>query len=253
MERVSLPEELRPGVLAHIKSRLHDDISTAEVYSHIKEFLVEKDEKASLRFNLKQAIFELGPTGFPFERYMGRIFETMGYKTAVDVNMRGECVMHEIDLLLERDGRREVVEAKFHNQVGIKTDIHVAMYTYARFLDVAEPNKIENVWIVTNTKLSEDAAIYLQCKKMNAIAWNYPEKGNLQDFVEQPSMYPITILPNLSGEDKQQLLTQADILLCSELVNASEEKLAGLMINKDKLKKAQEHAKMIYSPPSSTE
>ena len=123
VEHVGVPKELHDQVLQHIKERIQPDntITTDEIFYHIREFLVDRDKKSALRFNLRQAIFELGPTGFPFEQYLAKIFRSQGYKTNVDLMMEGECVTHEIDLLIEKDGRRETVEAKFHNQNGGKT------------------------------------------------------------------------------------------------------------------------------------
>ena len=224
MARVGLPEGLRTQVLDHIKARLHQDIETSEIYSHLQEFLKDKDHKAAIKLNLKDAIFELGPTGFPFERYIQRIFKNMGYKANVNLNMRGSCVTHEIDLLVEKDGKREIIEAKFHNQQGIITDVQVLLYTMSRFLDVKENNSISGVWVVTNTKLSIDAAQYAMCKGIKVIGWNYPEQNNLQDFVERPSMYPITILRVLNRSERQSLIN-ANVILCSDLLKIKEHDL----------------------------
>jgi hypothetical protein len=224
MTRVGLPKEQYTEVLNHITTKLHDGITTEEIFAHIQEHVAEKDTRAGIRLNLKQAIFDLGPTGFPFEKYMERIFVEMGYQAVTDQAMQGECVNHEVDVLLEKDGKREMVEAKFHNQQGIKTDIHVMMYTLARYWDLREINHLGGVWVVTNTKLSEDAIKYAKCKGMRAIAWNYPEKGNLQDCVEDPALYPVTLLPGLSNEDKQTLL-EANIVLVSDFLKKSDEEL----------------------------
>lgn len=244
MNRVGVPAELEPLVLQHIKERLRPNIPTSEIFYHILEFLKQKDTKASLRFNLKQAIFDLGPTGFPFERYIERIFQRMGYATQVDIILPGECVTHEIDLLIEKNDKKEIIEAKFHNHAGTKTEIHVALYTFARFLDVKEKNRIENVWIITNTKLSNDAIRYAQCKNINVVAWNYPEKGNLQDFVEHPSMYPITILTMLTKNEHQELFAR-NIVLCHDLLLLSEKEKSALSIDHNKLEAASESARVI--------
>jgi hypothetical protein len=222
MERSGVPKELHDHVLQHIKERIQKDntITTDEIFYHIREFLVQKDRKSGLRFNLRQALFELGPTGFPFEQYLAKIFESEGYKTQVDVQMRGECVSHEIDVLLEKDGKTEIVEAKFHNQTFGKTDLHVSLYVYSRFLDVQEKNKIESVWIATNTKLSTDAITYAECKGIKILAWNYPSNKNLQDFVEKPRMYPVTIMTDLTTEEKRRLIDNG-VLLTFDLLKIS--------------------------------
>lgn len=244
MQRVGVSEELRPQVLAEIKENLYPDIKTSEIFSHILNHLKYKDKKATLRYNLKQAIFDLGPTGFPFEKYMSRIFRQMGYSTNIDMVMYGDCVSHEVDILLEKNGLREMVEAKFHNQQGIKTDIHVMLYTFARFLDLKDKNNLSNAWIVTNTKLSGDAISYARCKDIKVIAWNYPQDNNLQDLVEKPMLYPVTILNSLSREEQSKLM-ENNVLLCSELLTLRDNNVNGFMFDKKHIDLARENAHII--------
>lgn len=224
MEHAGVPPELFDRAIAHIKERVAADntITTDEIFYHIREFLNTKDKKSALRFNLKQAIFDLGPSGFPFEQYLAKVFESEGYKTQTDLMMRGECVSHEIDVLIEKNGKREIVEAKFHNQTFGKTDVQVMLYMYARFLDVSGPNNISGVWVATNTKLSTDAITYAACKGINVLAWNYPHDNNLQEFVERPKMYPVTIMTDLTGEEKGRFINNG-IVLASDLLKISDE------------------------------
>lgn len=226
MERSGVPRELFDHVLQHIHERVQKDntITTDEIFYHIREFLTKKDKKSALRFNLRQGIFDLGPTGFPFEQYLARIFESQGYKTQTDQIMRGECVSHEIDILLEKEGKREIVEVKFHNQTFGKSDVQVVLYTYARFLDVQKPNNIDAVWVATNTKLSTDAITYSECKGIKLLAWNYPQENNLQDFVERPKMYPITILTDITTEEKRRFVDN-NIVLVSDMLKVGREDL----------------------------
>lgn len=249
MNRVGVPENIKPEVLNHIRSKFTGgDMSTDDVFRHILEYLEPRDRKSSLRFNLREAIFQLGPTGFPFEQYLASIFRSMGYKVTTDVIMNGDCVRHEIDLLLEKDGHKEVAEVKFHNHHVVKTDVQVALYTYARFLDVKEKNGVDNVWLITNTKLSSDAISYANCKGIPVIAWNYPEKGNLQDLVEEPSMYPITLLSSLSEQEKRRLV-EKNIVFCTDLLTKSDADLADPMIRNDSLQKAKEDAQLVCPLP----
>lgn len=247
MERVGVPRELFDRVLAHIKEKVQADntITTDEIFYHIREFLIDRDKKSALRFNLRQAIFELGPTGFPFEQYLAKIFRSQGYKVEVDLIMEGECVSHEIDLLIEKDGKREIVEAKFHNQNGGKTDIHVLLYTYARFLDVKEKNKIDNVWVATNTKLSADSITYAECKGIKALAWNYPSEENLHEFVEKPKMYPITTLTDLTTEEERRLIDNG-IVLVSDLLKVSDDEFRNkYLIDEKRIPVIRESAELI--------
>jgi len=250
MNRVGVPENLKPEVLAHIKEKFqNNEMTTDDIFRHILEYLEPRDRKSSLRFNLREAIFQLGPTGFPFEQYLANIFRSMGYTVSTDNIMTGDCVRHEIDLLLEKDGHREIVEVKFHNHHVVKTDVQVALYTYARFLDVKEKNKIDNVWLVTNTKLTTDAISYANCKGMPVIAWNYPEKGNLQDLVEEPAMYPITLLNSLSEQEKTRLI-EKNIVFCTDLLSKSTQELADPLLRNDSLQRAREDAQLVCPLPA---
>ena len=247
MERVGVPHELFDHVLAHIKERVQNDdtITTDEIFYHIREFLTKKDKKSALRFNLRQAIFELGPSGFPFEQYLAKIFSDQGYKTQTDVIMQGECVSHEIDVLLEKDGRREVVEAKFHNQTFGKTDVQVILYTYARYLDVSKRDNIEGVWVATNTKLSTDAITYAECKGVKVLAWNYPHEGNLQDFVETRRMYPITIMTDLTSEEKTRLINNGIVLVTDLLDISLEEFETKYMVGRERIAEIKNSADLL--------
>lgn len=243
MERVGVPAQLQPEVLKHIRGQFKNGyITTEQLFTLVSEYLKSTDKKSSLRLNLRKAIFELGPTGFPFEKYLARIFQSRGYSTIVGSRVMGECVMHEIDLIIEKDGKREIAEAKFHNDFGVRTDVQVALYTYARYLDVKEKNNFSNIWLITNTKLSLDAIAYAQCKGISVLAWNYPSSGTLQDFVESPQMYPVTILSELTQIEKQFLI-EDNIILCSDLLKLTPAEVKNFpMIKQVHLRKAIESA-----------
>jgi hypothetical protein len=247
MERVGVPRELFDRVLANIKEKVQADntITTDEIFYHVREFLINKDKRSALKLNLRQAVFQLGPTGFPFEKYLGKIFESQGYKIQVNLIMEGECVSHEIDLLIEKNGKREIIEAKFHNQNGAKTDVQVLLYTYARFLDVREKNNIDDVWVATNTKLSSDAITYAECKGMKALAWNYPPEENLHEFVEKPKMYPITTLTDLTIEEERRLIDNGLVLAADLLKVSDNELMEKYLIDKSRIPVIREGAELI--------
>ncbi|MDE2588279.1 MAG: restriction endonuclease, partial [Patescibacteria group bacterium] len=192
----------------------------AEIYYHIGEFLGESTHPYTrARYALKQAIMDLGPTGYPFEDFLAGLMKEMGYTTNIRTVVSGRCVTHEIDVIAEKHTvmpNKIMVEAKFHNQVGIHTNIHVALYTKARFDDVKDKNKFTEAWLVTNTKASTDAIAYANCVRMNLVSWSYPEGDSLRDWVERYHMYPITVLTTLSPTQKQQLFEKG-IVLCRDI------------------------------------
>jgi hypothetical protein len=99
----------------------------------------------------------LGPSGFPFEIYFAKILENYNYKTKVDNIIPGKIILHEVDIIAEKNKKKYMIECKYHNEIGVHTKLHVAMYTYARFLDV---KKYDIPWLVTNTKCVDVALDY---------------------------------------------------------------------------------------------
>jgi len=220
IHRASIPAEIQPYVVAHVKSKLYDNISSREIFHHINEFL-EKSPQPFMksRYSLKQAIMALGPTGYPFEDYLGKIMQNQNFLVKTRIILAGKCVTHEIDVIAEKHTAlptKIMIEAKFHNDVGIHTNVHVPMYTKARFDDVKEKHGFTESWLVTNTKATVDSIAYAGCVGLKIITWGYPEGESLRDIVEKHHLFPITSLTSLSSEQKQHLLAK-DIVLCRDI------------------------------------
>lgn len=229
IKRAGIPDQIQEQVTAHIKSKLYEGIKTSEIYNHIVEFLGKSTQPHTrIKYSLKQAIMALGPTGYPFEDFVAEILKTQGYKTQVRTILQGKCISHEIDVVAEKNKERIMVEAKFHNLPGTKTNIHVALYTKARFNDVVEKNNLNLALIITNTKVTMDAISYALCMGMKIISWDYPEGNSLRDMIEKSGLTPITALTTLSQSQIQKLL-ENNFVLCKDVCKNPEAlKLLGL-------------------------
>lgn len=220
IRRAGISHSLQPYAINHIKSKLYDNIPSSEIYRHITEFLETSSEPFSKsRYSLKQAIMALGPTGYPFEDYLAKILQKQNYYTKTRTIIQGKCVTHEIDVIAERNTvlpTKIMIEAKYHNTVGIRTNIHVPMYTKARFDDIKEKHNFTECQLITNTKATVDAIAYAECVGMKIISWSYPEGGSLRDIVEKLQLFPITSLTTLNTTQKQQLLLKG-IVLCKNI------------------------------------
>lgn len=220
--RAGIPEDMHNAVLEHVKSKLFDGIPTSIIYHHIREYLGNTNlPYTRAKYSLKQAIMDLGPTGYPFEDFIARIFRAEGYEAVTRSIIRGKCITHEIDVIATKKennvvAKTIVVEAKFHNRLGVHTDSHVAMYTKARFDDIKIKNHYDEVWVVTNTKATIDAISYANCEGMKIVSWGYPEGQGLRDLIEKYQLHPITALTTLSKFEKQQLLREG-LVLCQDL------------------------------------
>ncbi len=218
IKRAGIPHALQGEVLTYVKNKLYDGISTSEIYQYILDFLSQSGRPYfKSKYSLKEAISMLGPTGYPFEDFIARILDAEGYRTKVRQILSGKCVTHEIDVLAEKEGKTSMIEAKFHNSPGARSEIHVALYTHARFEDVKTRNKIDDVWLVTNTKTTIDANTYAQCSGMKIISWDYPAGEGLRDLIEKSHLHPITLLTSLSNSQKMTLL-ENHIILCKDIV-----------------------------------
>lgn len=217
IKRARIPENLQNQVLVHIKNIIYDGIPTVEIYQSILEFLGKSEHPYSkARYSLKEAIMLLGPTGYPFEDFIAKILQALGYTTKVRQILMGKCVSHEIDVLAQKENKTFMIEAKFHNNIGIRSQVHVALYTHARFLDVKEKNTLDEAWLVTNTKTTSEANTYALCSGLKVISWNLPENESLRDLIEKSHLHPITILNSLSHSSKITLLNN-HIIMCKDI------------------------------------
>ncbi|MGH7204447.1 MAG: restriction endonuclease [Candidatus Levyibacteriota bacterium] len=222
IKRARIPHSLRGEVLTHVKSKLYEGISTQEIYQHILEFLGQSPRPyIKSRYSLKESIMQLGPTGYPFEDFIARLLESQGYTTRVRQILSGKCVTHEVDVIAEKNGRSAMIEAKFHNSPGIRSEVHVALYTHARFEDVKIRNHVDEAWLITNTKTTIDANTYALCSGMKVMSWDYPYGASLRDWIEESRLHPITMLTTLSQSQKMTLLDN-HIVLCKEIFNRPE-------------------------------
>lgn len=239
IRRAGVPLELEEKVLAHVKNRVYDGIQTWEIFHHISEFLGKSSHPYSKsRYSLKQSIMMLGPTGYPFEDFVASVMQMHGYTTKVRQILSGKCVTHEIDVVAERDKVKIMIEAKFHNNPGNRSEIHVALYTKARFEDAKIKNNFSEGWLVTNTKATIDAIAYAECEGLKIISWSYPMGESLRDLIEKYTLHPVTMLTTLSMSQKAQLL-QHHIVLCKDIC-AKHELLNILSLSQDEKKRTME-------------
>ena len=213
--RAGASKELADKIAKEVEKRAYDGITTKEILDLILK-LLEEEPEAATRYDLKRAIMSLGPTGFPFEKFIAEVLQNYGYKTKVGEILRGKCVNHEIDIVAEKDGKRYLVECKYHNALGIYTDLKVALYTRARFLDLGD--NFDQAWLVCNTKLTADARKYAKCAGLKITSWRNPRKESLERMIEEKRLYPTTILRSVEGFAKDRLF-QAGIMLAKDLLD----------------------------------
>lgn len=89
---------LAEKITTNVRDELFQGISTKEIYNRAFAMLKATKSHLASKYKLKKAIYELGPTGFPFERYVAAILEASGYQTRVGEIINGRCVKHEVEI-----------------------------------------------------------------------------------------------------------------------------------------------------------
>jgi len=207
-----------------VRDELYQGISTKEIYNRAFALLKQKKSVFAAKYKLKKAIYELGPTGFPFEKFVAAILEYSGYTTETGKIMPGICVTHEIDVYAEKNGNVSIIECKFHNEEGRNCNVKIPLYIHSRYLDVLgqwekkkdKTKTMERGGVVTNTRFTEDAITYGTCVGLNLLSWDYPKDNGLKDRIDRLGLYPITVSHLLSSKEKQFLLSR-DVVLCRQL------------------------------------
>jgi len=234
LQRAGAKAEVIEKIIIELKSKLHDGISTREIYKQVFNLLNQLQEHQGYRYSLKESLMKLGPSGYPFEKFVGKLLEHQGYTTQVNVEIMGKCVSHEIDIIAEKNKETSLIECKFHNHAGIKTRVKTALYVQARFEDVVEKNgKYKDVWLVTNTKLTNRAISYGECKGMKMLAWRYPQGNSLENMIEKSGLLPITVLSFLNRKE-MQILMNHDLVLCRDVGKITTETMINWGIDKEK-------------------
>ena len=210
------------NILFEIESILYDGISTKKIYQAAFNMLKKGLKSNAGRYNLKRAIMALGPSGFPFEKYIAAIFEWQGYKVQTQLFLEGACVTHEIDVLAENEDHFLLTECKFHNSLGIVSNVKIPLYLHSRYKDVQNnwqktSGKPLECCVVTNTKFSADAVKYAVCAGLRLLSWDYPPKESLRNLIDESGLYPITCLTSLTNKEKETILVEG-IVLCKELL-----------------------------------
>lgn len=251
LRRSGASERVASEVAAHIGRELVNGMTTSDIYRHAFSVLRDKQKKASARYSLRRSLLALGPTGFPFEKFIGEIFKKKGFSVLLDQMVHGRCVEHEMDIVAWNNEKLIMAEAKYHHELAYKSDLKVALYVKARFDDLyaaasltyGNRTKLDEGWLITNTKFTEKAIRYAECNGVKLIGWNYPEKGNLHDLVEETGVHPVTCLTSLSEGQKRALMEQG-IVLC-ESIKSEKVKLRSLGFDEQLIAEMEAESKIL--------
>ncbi|GGG17312.1 hypothetical protein GCM10011344_17440 [Dokdonia pacifica] len=224
LQRAGADRVIIDQIVENIEGTLYNGITTKKIYEMAFKMLKSKSRVSASKYKLKKAIMELGPSGFPFEKFVGKILEMEGFSTNVGVIVQGNCVQHEVDVIAEKENKHYMIECKYHSDQGRFCNVKIPLYIHSRFLDVEKQwehqkgheAKLHKGGVYTNTRFTTDAIQYGKCVGMLMSSWDYPRGNGLKDRIDKSGLHPLTALTTLTKAEKTKLLDEG-IVLCKEL------------------------------------
>ena len=233
--KVGASRELAQEISRIIQREAYPGIKTLEIFERIKELLNRQSLKLGIKFSLKEGMKKLGPSGFPFEKFIGEIFFRQGYKVKLNQYLQGHCLKYEIDFLAKKGNLVYVGECKFRSLLEEgRVHSETALAYWAKTLDLRKGNIFEkkefngfNVRpiLVTNAKFSKAAAEYSRCAGIELLGWKCPKSGGLEYIIDKNGFYPITILPSLK-EGLAEVFIKRKVILAKDVLKINPRKFS---------------------------
>ncbi|MGE3352745.1 MAG: ATP cone domain-containing protein [Planctomycetota bacterium] len=211
-------------VVAEVRDKLRPETTTRQLYRIAFDTLRSRatatrkerssDAATAARYSLQRAILELGPSGFPFEQFLGELLRHEGWDTRVGVRLQGEFVQHEVDLDAVRNGRRILAECKFRLDPNGKVDVKTALYVFGRAEDLRRVRGgYDRFWIVTNGRFTSDALHFGEGNGLYLLGWNHPAGESLRERIDRAGLHPVTCLTHLRKTEKQRLIRDGVVVV----------------------------------------
>ena len=224
LRRAQASKELIQEIVEQVENKIYEGITTKKIYQMAFKILKGKSRVSASKYKLKKALMELGPSGFPFEKLVGKLLAHEGFSTQVGVIVQGNCVQHEVDVIAQKDNTHYMIECKYHSDQGRFCNVKIPLYIHSRFLDVEKQwkrqkgheAKLHKGGVYTNTRFTSDAVKYGKCVGLLLTSWDYPIGDGLKDRIDKLGLHPLTALTTLTKAEKTKLLDEG-IVLCKEL------------------------------------
>lgn len=207
-----LTEEKADDIARKLKQRCAQGVSSKKLYRMAYNLVKKESRIIASKYSMTRAISELGPDGYHFEKFVCALFEKQGYQASTNHFAQGRCVKHEIDVKAV-NAKTLFCECKFHNNTNTKNDLKTTLYVRARYLDLLEnPDiKLDEFWLISNTKFSKDAIQYAECTGLKLLGPNAPHQQALSELAVKYKVFPISSVTNLKKKQIKQLVKQGHI------------------------------------------
>jgi hypothetical protein len=238
-------------VAERVESSLYDGISTSKILQMTFRLLRKHQPATRHLLDLRRGL-SLMDSKPEFERFVQILLAHDGFEVAPNRLLTGKCVTHEVDAIARKGGLTYFVEAKHHVNYHTPTGLDESRIARAILEDVTEgfelgrsSLKVDRAMIVTNTRYSEHAMRYGECRNILQIGWSSPVNLSLQNMIEEKKLYPLSCLRGLKRETKTKLVNSG-IVLMKQLFEEEPSTLAQKTgVQKETLKQIIEKARTI--------
>ncbi len=228
--RMGASKQLAESIANYVETRLYDGIETKKILQMIFRKLKKHKPSVKHQIDLRRALGLL-QSAPDFEIFVQMLLAEHGYDVAPNRIIRGMCVEHEVDGIVQKNGETAILEVKHHFDHHTPTNLDVSRISRAVFEDVTEGYKngfnslkIDYAMIVCNTKLTDHAKRYADCRGIKHIGWSAPKNHDLQTMIEEKRFYPVTYLRGLKVDSRKRL-TSKGIVSLKQLVEEKPKQL----------------------------
>ena len=206
-------------VAQKVENRVYEGMPTWKVLQLIFKFMRKNKPGVGYLFDLRKGLSVMSSKP-EFEVYVQTLLSHQGFEIVPNRILKGRCVEHEVDAIATKNGVTYFVEAKHHLSYHSLTGLDDSRIARAVLEDISEGyqlgmtnSKIDKAMIITNTRYSEHAIKYGQCRGIVQIGWNYPANEGLENIIERGKLHPLSCLKGLRNEDRLKLLNSGLILI----------------------------------------
>ena len=221
--RMGASQTLAETIAHDIESRAEDGIRTRKIMDMIFAVMAKDRPAAKHVISLRNALALLKSKP-DFEQYVRALLERKGYTVSPNQIVAGKCVEHEVDGIIEKDGRTFLLEVKHHRNYRTTTGLDEVRIARAVLEDVSEgvgpdasATRVDGIFLVCNTKFSDHARRYADCRGIHYLGWSSSPDFDMATFIGETRLYPVTYLKGLDIATLKTL-SSANIILLKQVV-----------------------------------
>jgi hypothetical protein len=216
--------EVASQIASKIETSMPDGTSTKAILQKIFELMRKQNSAVNHVFDLREGISLMVPKP-EFEVFVRVLLLHSGFQVKPNAILRGLCGEHEVDAIATKNDEVCIVEAKHHSTYHALTGLDESRIARAILEDLTDGYaqhvtdlKVDRAIIVTNTRYSEHALHYGNCRGILQVGWDLPKGSGIREIVEKYHLYPLSCLRGVRTEVRLRLV-EAGIVLIKQLLD----------------------------------